>query len=331
MAQSNFADLVGGLVEEAGEPDGARLKDLPVADIYEDPNNPRQAFDKAELEALAASIRKHGVLQPITVRPKDERGHMIRYGARRFRAAQLAGVDKVAAIITTSDASEADILAAQLIENDQREGLNTAEMAAAVQRLLNLGLNQMQIAEKLGRPKDQISMFAAVNDMPQPLKDLAPKLGVRTLYELSAAWKRDAKRTEQANLKSAYQSTGALVAAKGEAITTAEARALAAELKAAKATTPRGKPVAGDNAPEPAAAAPGRRKESLDIQTPSPSQAGDAAEAQVNGFEVKVGKRTGRLLLAAGPDPETVLIAFDGASVEPTPAATVRLVRAWSE
>ena len=181
-------------------------------------------------------------------------------------------------------------------------------------------------------------MFAAVNDMPQPLKDLAPKLGVRTLYELSGAWKRDAKRT------------GALVAAKGEAITTAEARALAAELKAAKATTPRGKPVAGDNAPEPAAAAPGRRKESLDIQTPSPSQAGgaaheggadapatellvdvDAAEAQVNGFEVKVGKRTGRLLLAAGPDPETVLIAFDGASVEPTPAATVRLVRAWSE
>ena len=319
MAQSNFADLVGGLVEEAGEPDGARLKDLPVADIYEDPNNPRQAFDKAELEALAASIRKHGVLQPITVRPKDERGHMIRYGARRFRASQLAGVDKVAAIITTSDASEADILAAQLIENDQREGLNTAEMAAAVQRLLNLGLNQMQIAEKLGRPKDQISMFAAVNDMPQPLKDLAPKLGVRTLYELSGAWKRDAKRT------------GALVAAKGEAITTAEARALAAELKAAKATTPRGKPVAGDNAPEPAAAAPGRRKESLDIQTPSPSQAGDAAEAQVNGFEVKVGKRTGRLLLAAGPDPETVLIAFDGASVEPTPAATVRLVRAWSE
>lgn len=319
MAQSNFADLVGGLVEEAGEPDGARLKDLPVGDIYEDPNNPRQAFDKAELEALAASIRKHGVLQPITVRPKDERGHMIRYGARRFRAAQLAGVDKVAAIITTSDASEADILAAQVIENDQREGLNTAEMASAVQRLLNLGLNQVQVAEKLGRPKDQISMFAAVNDMPQPLKDLAPKLGVRTLYELSGAWKRDAKRT------------GALVAAKGEAITTAEARALAGELKAAKSAAPRGKPPAASDAPEPAAAPRGRRKASLDIQTPSPSRGADPADPQVKGFEVKVGKRTGRLLLAAGPNPETVLIAFDGAGVEPTPVASVRLVRAWSE
>lgn len=319
MAQSNFADLVGGLVEEAGEPDGARLKDLPVGDIYEDPNNPRQAFDKAELEALAASIRKHGVLQPITVRPKDEHGHMIRYGARRFRAAQLAGVDKVAAIITTSDASEADILAAQVIENDQREGLNTAEMASAVQRLLNLGLNQVQVAEKLGRPKDQISMFAAVNDMPQPLKDLAPKLGVRTLYELSGAWKRDAKRT------------GALVAAKGEAITTAEARALVAELKAAKSATPRVKPLAGNDAPESAAAARGRRKGSLDVQTPSPPRGADPADAQVKGFEVKVGKRTGRLLLAAGPNPETVLIAFDGGDVEPTPVASVRLVRAWSE
>ena len=319
MAQSNFADLVGGLVEEAGEPDGARLKDLPLGDVYEDPNNPRQAFDKAELEALAASIRKHGVLQPITVRPKDERGHMIRYGARRFRAAQLAGVDKVAAIITTSDASEADILAWQVIENYQREGLNTAEVASAVRRLLNLGLNQVQVAEKLGRPKDQISMFAAVNDMPQPLKDLAPKLGVRTLYELSGAWKRDAKRTE------------ALVAAKGEAITTAEARALAAELKTAKSATSRGKPPAASDAPEPAAVPRGRRKGSLDVQTPSPSQSSDPAEAQVKGFEVKVGKRTGRLLLAAGPNPETVLIAFDGAGVEPTPVASVRLVRAWSE
>ena len=310
---------MGGLVEEAGEPDGARLKDLSVAEIYEDPNNPRQAFDKAELEALAASIQKHGVLQPITVRPKDERGHMIRYGARRFRAAVLAGVEKVAAIITTSDASEADILAAQVIENDQREGLNTAEMASAVQRLLDLGLNQVQVAEKLGRPKDQISMFAAVNDMPEPLKALAPKLGVRTLYELSGAWKRDAKRT------------GDLVAAKGEAITTAEARALAADLKAAKtAGAARGKAVAGGDVPQTPAAS-GRRKRSLDVQTPSPAATGAAAATQVTGFEVKVGKRAGRLLLAAGPDPETVLVAFDGASVEPTPVASVRLVRARSD
>ena len=323
MGQSNFADLVGGLVEDAGEPEGARLKDLLIADIYEDPNNPRQAFDRAELLALAASISKHGVLQPITVRPKDERGHMIRYGARRFRAAQLAGVAKVAAIITTSDASEADILAAQVIENDQREGLNTAEMASAVQRLLDLGLSQMQVAEKLGRPKDQISMLAAVNEMPDALKALASKLGVRTLYELSGAWKRDAKRT------------GALVAEKGESITTAEARAFAAELKAAKAAKaaapPDKAPASSKVAGSPEAAPEARKaKGGLDVQTPSTVGLKEAAKAQLAGFEVKVGKRAGRLLLEAGPDPETVLVAFEGGvGVEPTPAGSVRLVRAW--
>ncbi len=322
MAESNFAALVGGLVEEAGEPQGARLKDLPLADIYEDPNNPRQSFDKRELEALAASIREKSLLQPITVRPKDERGHMIRYGARRYRAALLAGLKAIPAIITTSDASEADILAAQVIENDQREGLNTAEMAGAVQRLLDLGLTQTQVAEKLGRPKDQISMYAAVKDMPQPLQDLAPKLGVRTLYELAGAWKRDAKRT------------AALVAAKGEGITTAEARALSAELKAAKAPAATGKGRAQDEAPErpaeaPAAAGAGRRgKGSLDVQTAP----GASAKRLLAGFDVKVGKRTGRLLLEAGPDPETVLIAYDDdGSMEPTPAANVRLVRARSD
>jgi ParB family chromosome partitioning protein len=327
MAETNFAALVGGLVEEGGEPQGARLKEVPLAEIYEDPNNPRTTFDKRELEALAASIREKSLLQPITVRPKDERGHMIRYGARRYRAALLAGLEKIPAIITTSDASEADILAAQVIENDQREGLNTAEMAGAVQRLLDLGLSQAQIAEKLGRPKDQVSMYAAVKDMPQPLQDLAPKLGVRTLYELSGAWKRDAKRT------------AALVSAKGEEITTAEARTLSAELKAAKASPAAGKGASGGKTPAAATetsaeAGKGRRGQgSLDIQTSA--DAADAAGSRggrLAGFDVKIGKRMGRLILEAGPDPETVLIAYEeGGSLEPTPVANVRLVRSRSE
>lgn len=323
MAETNFAALVGGLVEDTGEPHGTRLKDILLSEIYEDPNNPRTTFDKRELEALASSIREKSLLQPITVRPKDERGHMIRYGARRYRAARLAGLEKIPAIITTSDASEADILAAQVIENDQREGLNTAEMAGAVQRLLDLGLSQVQIAEKLGRPKDQVSMYAAVKDMPQPLQDLAPKLGVRTLYELSGAWKRDPKRA------------AALVEAKGEEITTAEARALSAELKAAKASpaASKGKAPAAESEAS-ADAGKGRKgQESLDVQTSAPS-VGSAApgRGRLAGFDVKVGKRTGRLLLEAGPDPETVLINYeDGGSIEPTPVANVRLVRSRSD
>jgi ParB family chromosome partitioning protein len=327
MNNSNFAALIGGLVEDSGEPEGARLKELPLAEIYEDPNNPRKTFDKREIEDLAASIRANTLLQPITVRPRDERGYMIRYGARRFRAAQLAGLERVAAIITTSDASEADILAAQVIENDQREGLNTEEMALAVARLQGLGLSQAQIGEKLGRPKDQISMFAAVNDMPPALRKLAPKLGVRTLYELFAAWKRDATRTE------------ALVAERGADITTAEARGLAADLKAsAKAAA---SPKAAEPVAKPSDVAQGRAGgagqggESLDVQTPAGDDGASATprarRLAHGGFDVKVGKRSGHLLLEPGPDPETVLVAFDdGAGIEPTPVSNVRLLRARS-
>jgi ParB family chromosome partitioning protein len=331
MTETNFAALIGGLVEESGEPEGARLKDIPIGEIYEDPNNPRTAFDPREIEDLAASIRAHKLLQPITVRPKDDRGYMIRFGARRHRAAQLAGLDRISAIITTSDASESDLLAAQVIENDHREGLNAEEMAGAVGRLLALGLTQAQVAAKLGRSKEQVSMYAALVDLPPPLQQLASKLGVRTLYELATAWKRDAARTE------------ALVAEKGEGITVSEARSFAAELKSpakAQATPTTGKRASGEVAASPAAPGasgptPEPEKGSLYEQTTdeppsSPSAKSRERRTSVAGFDVKVGKRSGHLLLEAGPDPETVMISFDDGSVEPTPAASVRLVRARS-
>jgi ParB family chromosome partitioning protein len=316
---TNFAALVGGLVDDSGEPDGSRLKELLLSEIYEDPNNPRTGFDDAQLADMAASMRDHKVLQPITVRPKDDTGYMIRFGARRFRAARLAGLETIPAVITTSDASEIDILAAQVIENDQREPLNTAEMTTAVERLLGLGLNQAQVGEKLGRSKEAISIYAALRDLPPELKALAPKLGARTLYELSIAWKRDAARTE------------ALVAERGDAITTREAVALSAELKPAPKA---GKTVEAAPATGKSAAKGGPGEGSLHVQTdtsaepsapkPSPSR------AKLAGFDVKVGKRTGRLLLEPGPNPETALVAFDGGATEPTAVADIRLVRSRS-
>jgi len=310
---TNFAALVGGLVEDGGEPDGSRLKELALSEVYEDPSNPRTGFNDAEIADLAASMRQYKVLQPITVRPKDDTGYMIRYGARRFRAAQLAGLATIPAVISTSDAGEIDILAAQVIENDQREPLNTDEMTTAVARLMNLGLNQQQVAEKLGRSKEAISIYAALRELPPELKALAPKLGARTLYELLTAWKRDAARTQ------------ALVAERGEAITTREAVALAAELKPA--------PKGGKDAP--AASAKGKAgagEGGLHVQTESPTEAAPKAIARgkVAGFDVKVGKRTGRLLLEPGANPETALVAFDGGATEPTAVADIRLVRTRS-
>ena len=195
MAKDNFSDAFGDLNAALASAGDAVLV-LPLRAVAEDPNNPRSSFDEAELKALAQTIRQRGVLQPIVVRPPGSDGrHVIRFGARRFRAAQLAGLSEIRAIVQPGDSDEADALIEQLVENEQREGLTTAELAAAVERLQTFKLSQSEIARRLGRPREQVAMLAAVRDMPKELKALAPKLGVRTLFELHQAWKADPGRT----------------------------------------------------------------------------------------------------------------------------------------
>ena len=195
MAGSNLFDAydqLGAALADAGD----TVMSLPIGQLYEDPDNPRQIFDDAELSSLAETLKARGLLQPIIVRPADAEGrYRIRFGARRYRAAVLASLPEVKAIARGGEEPPAESLIEQLIENDQREGLSTAELAGAVERLVGLGLTQTQIAHRLGRPKAQVSMLASVRDMPDDLQALAPQLGLRTLYELSTAWKADAGRT----------------------------------------------------------------------------------------------------------------------------------------
>lgn len=196
MASSNLLDAYDDLGAALGGA-GETVMTLPIAQVYEDPDNPRRSFDEAELAALAETIKARGLLQPIIVRPADAEGrYRIRFGARRYRAARLAGLAEIKAIARGGEEPPAESLIEQLIENDQREGLSTAELAAAVERLLGLGLTQSQVADRLGRPKAQISMLASVRDMAPELQALAPQLGLRTLYELSTAWKADAGRAK---------------------------------------------------------------------------------------------------------------------------------------
>lgn len=328
MSNLDFSNLLTGLVEDHATPDEAKLRDLDLAEIYEDPNNPRQVFVQAELEEMAASMTEHGLLQPITVRPKDERGYKILYGARRFRAAQLAGLHKVRAIVTTSEADEAHILAAQVIENHHRTGLTTQEMILAVGRLLDRGLSQGEVGQKLGIARDQVNIYASLRELPPALAPLTSTLGARVLYELNGAWKRDASRTE------------AFVAEKGAAITVAEARALAAELKRPKPESPAPQDQA---APEgvlyvqQGAGETGAGREAEPARTAQPAQGNDSGapesprsppprRAVIVGFDVKVGRRSGRLLLDAGPDPQTVMVEYEGGAVEPAPISSVKLV-----
>lgn len=185
---------LAGLVPAAAPTSTGKALEISLAKIIEDPKNPRKNFDKKELEELAATIREHGVLQPITLKPADAEGvYMIRYGARRFRASGIAGKLTIPAYI--SDAPEGvDDLVRQVIENDQRSPLGTREMAQAVASLQALKLTQQQIADKLGRPRQQIALYAAFSSFPSEIQDLEV-LGARTLHELNQAYGLDRAAT----------------------------------------------------------------------------------------------------------------------------------------
>src|SRR6185437_11359944 len=113
-----------------------------------------------------------------------------------FRAAVSAELTVIPSLVRAGAESAVDGLIEQVIENDQRAPLNTAQLARAVAHLLDQGLTQAEVGVRLGRPKDRIAMLAAVRTMPAPLQALAPTLGLRTLYELANAWKADAARAE---------------------------------------------------------------------------------------------------------------------------------------
>src|SRR5690606_37718797 len=106
----------------------SRLQELPISSIQPDPDQPRKTFNKDDLEGLALSIKQHGILQPIVVISKGDM-FLIVAGERRYRAAKLAGLAKVPAIIRTL--SDQHKLELSLIENLQREDLNAIETATA--------------------------------------------------------------------------------------------------------------------------------------------------------------------------------------------------------
>lgn len=298
---SDFLDTFAELNAAFGAQDGTlRLR---LDQMYEDPHQPRETFDPTELRELAETIRLRGLLQPIVVRPPDAEGrYMIRFGARRYRAAQLAGLAEVSALIRPVQGGDAEALIEQVLENDQRTGLSTAERARGVARLIDLGLSQAEIGRGIRQPKDVIAMLAAVQRMPTRLQQLARTLGARTLYSLFSAWKLDAERTE-----------AWLDARDAHRVTQAEARDFAAEVS-------RG-----------AAAAPIEAERGASLDAPKPRRRDSADRSRFHLVEVAAGERVGVLDLTRAPARDgEVWVRFDGfQDPEPVPARrlTIRRVR----
>jgi ParB family chromosome partitioning protein len=141
--------------EEAAESSGPSFEQLPLARIDPNPRQPRGSFDEEQMHDLTASIEAVGVLQPIVVRPNGERYQVV-MGERRIRAARAAGLERIPAIVRTTEDDQ--LLRDALLENIHREDLNPLEEAAAYEQLLlDFGITQEELAARLGRSRPVIA------------------------------------------------------------------------------------------------------------------------------------------------------------------------------
>ena len=151
-------------------PSSAGIVRLPVEHVLRDPAQPRKTFDEAKLRELAESIRTQGVIQPILVR-RDGSAYRLIAGERRWRAAQLAGLHEVPAVVRDVTPAEAFELA--LVENLQRTDLNPLEEAEGYRRLIQeFGLTQDQVGERVGRDRASIANALRLLQLPDAVKEL---------------------------------------------------------------------------------------------------------------------------------------------------------------
>jgi ParB family chromosome partitioning protein len=145
------------------------LKQIPVELLKRGKYQPRRDMDPEALEELAESIRQQGIMQPIIVRPADNNTYEIIAGERRWRAAQLAGLDRVPTIVR--DVPDDAAVAMALIENIQRENLNSMEEAMALQRLQDeFDLTQSEVAEAVGKSRSTVTNLLRLIHLTEEVK-----------------------------------------------------------------------------------------------------------------------------------------------------------------
>ena len=147
------------------------LRDLPVELIAPNPRQPRKYFDQDSLNALAGSLSERGVLQPVLVRPKPGGSYELVAGERRWRAARIAGLTEIPALVRARD--DAITLELALIENMSREDLNPIEEARACAALVEeLGLTREEVGRRVGRSRVAVSNLLRLLDLPDETIEL---------------------------------------------------------------------------------------------------------------------------------------------------------------
>jgi ParB family transcriptional regulator, chromosome partitioning protein len=158
---------LGALLSRPGESAGV-VTELPVESITPNPQQPRKDFDDGTLHELAASLRQSGVIQPVVVRRLGH-GYQLIVGERRWRAAKLAGLTQIPAVVR--EATDVQSLELALVENLLREDLNPMEEAEAYQRLLaEFGWTQEELAQRVGRDRSTIANCLRLLKLPDTIQ-----------------------------------------------------------------------------------------------------------------------------------------------------------------
>lgn len=161
--------LLSGTDADETRPEGGGELRLPLDKLKANPNQPRRVFDEDALQELAASIREHGIIQPIVVEDAGDGTYVIVAGERRSRAARIAGLREVPAVVRNY--SDERRLEVALIENVQREDLNPIEEASAYRKLMELtGLSQEDVAARVGKSRPAVANALRLLKLPDDMQ-----------------------------------------------------------------------------------------------------------------------------------------------------------------
>jgi ParB family transcriptional regulator, chromosome partitioning protein len=185
----------------------SEYRDLPIGQLQESTTNPRRRFDASGLEELAASIRTHGVLEPLLVRALDDERYEVVVGARRLRGSRLAGREFVPSHIVRL--SDAEAIEAQAIENLQREGIHPLEEALAYQNMLALDSSRYTvatIAERMGKNSSYITQRLRLTALVEPVANafVEDQIGVGHALEIARLQPSEQERAFQAAFKQTW-------------------------------------------------------------------------------------------------------------------------------
>ncbi|WP_273365709.1 ParB/RepB/Spo0J family partition protein [Alicyclobacillus herbarius] len=172
--QKGLGKGLGALFPELDVSEQDQVFTVSVQELRPNPYQPRRVFDEQKLDELAQSIREHGIIQPLIVRRSSVRGYDIVAGERRFRAAQMAGLVKVPAVIR--EFTDVQLMEIAVIENLQREDLNAIEISEAYANLIEkCHLTQEQLAKRVGQSRSHVANMLRLLQLPEEVRDLVSR------------------------------------------------------------------------------------------------------------------------------------------------------------